>query len=698
MSTVHVAPSAPAQPPAPVEVDESDRGFRSDIQGLRAISVVLVILYHLKVTGFSGGFVGVDVFLVISGFLITGQLLRVAQRPPHRVLADFYQRRARRLLPSAAAVVLCTTVASRIWAPPLQTRSTGIDAVYTVFYGLNYRLAADGIDYQRSGSTPSPLQHFWSLAVEEQFYLLWPIVVLATVALFRRHWPLSLRIILLLTTVASFLVSRHLTVSDAPLAYFSLQSRAWELGVGAVLQVFVAAARQLPSRVANLAAGTGTVLIVLAALTYDDSTPFPGQAALLPVGGAALVILSGLRHPTWLERALLSRSPVRHLGALSYALYLWHWPLIVLAPTVVGHALSWPEKLVVALVAVVLSQLTQLLIEQPTRRASVSGRDWLVGAALISLTTVTVAILLVSNAVSVLTVPPVAAAPTAAGHGRDPLAGTRTGGQVTPTVLHAVRDTPAYPSECIVDIRGSASPRCLIGPDGRLSARPVTSDRIVLLGDSHAGQIFDPLLAIAADQGWSVEVLTKVGCPIADVDIYSAALRRAYNECGDWRRAAVRRLATEPPPRMFVIGQLNRYDIAGDALRRGWAKTLSELAVVARPIVYLRDTPVPSADVPTCVSGALDDWRHCDFPSSPALLPDALALGPPRGVSVLDVNSYLCPRAAARCPAVRAGILLYRDDSHVSRTAMLALTPIMRQELVNADLIPGRKKVLPPAG
>ena len=694
--TEHAASAPPAFTPRRARRKIEERGFRPEIQGLRAIAVLLVVLYHAHVPGMPGGYAGVDVFFVISGYLITGQLMREVATRGRVHFASFYMRRVRRLLPPAALVVVATVVASRIWAAPLQTKSTSTDALFTVFYSLNYRLADLGIDYQHANAAPSPLQHFWSLAVEEQFYLIWPVLI-TVIALVGRRRKSLLGLVLVFGGVLSFVTSLHLIHSNPPLAYFSLQSRAWELAVGALVAIVGERLLRMSSWLGGLMATAGLVVIIGSAALFTDATRFPGTAALLPVGGAALVIAAGCGGARWPERLVLGLPFVQGLGRVSYPFYLWHWPVLILAPAVIGHALSWPAQLALMGGALGLAILTQYLVERPLHRLKLGTADWAAGGLVVSLVTTTIAVVVGANALAGIATPGKAFAAPSTGL-VDPFAGTVTSGQVTPTVVRAASDTPAYPANCIVNVQGTTSPSCLIGANGQLSKAAPAAGRYVLLGDSHAGEFFDPIQTVAATESKSVEVLNKVACPLANVQTVESALQRNYTECDTWRSNVLQRLASEPKPAIIFIAQLNRYEVSNAALVTGWHTTLTKLEASGAPIVYLKDTPVPNADVPTCLSAALSHWSTCDFSRSTALPNDALANGSFGLTATVDIDSYLCPGVGPSCPAVRDGVLLYRDDSHVTRTAMSALAPLIGQSLVNDGLLNGTSHALPLAG
>ncbi len=313
--------SAPAERrPAP----RSRRQFRPDIEGLRAVAVLGVVLFHTHVTALSGGYVGVDVFFVISGYLITGLLWGEVERRRTINLAAFYGRRARRLLPAAILVIIVTAIASRHWLPPLEVPSVAKDGVASALYVANYRFALPQTNYLNPvAATLSPFQQYWSLGVEEQFYLLWPLVLLGASLAWRRYrhryqrhrWgptdgPSRVTAIVGLSTVtvASFILSLWLTHVDQPWAFFSLPARAWELGAGGVLALIAPTWRQLPRAAAELVGWIGLAVIVGAYFLINAHTPFPGTAALAPVAGTRRCWPSG-REPAGPARSSSSGVP-----------------------------------------------------------------------------------------------------------------------------------------------------------------------------------------------------------------------------------------------------------------------------------------------------------------------------------------------------------------------------------------------------
>jgi peptidoglycan/LPS O-acetylase OafA/YrhL len=674
------------------------RRFRPDIQGLRAVAILLVVLYHAGVPGFSGGYVGVDVFFVISGFLITGQLVGEAVKTGRVSLAGFYLKRVRRLLPSAVVVIVVTLLVARVFAPPLFSLSLSVDGIFAAFYVLNYRLAAEGINYQNAGAAPSAFQHFWSLGVEEQFYVFWPLLIIAAMVLTRRWWRDLLPVLILVVIVVSLYISQYLLAVDAPMSYFAVQSRAWEFGVGAIVALASGTLARMRPRTRAVLFFAGLAVIIGVGFSYNAATQFPGVHAVVPVTGTALVIGAGCGRPLKAEVILGSRV-MQWLGKVSYPWYLWHWPVLVLAPYIWPRVtFTWPVNLGLVVFALVPAAATYYALEAPTRKWKFRRSVWAAAGLALMTAGVATGTLIDSNISALLaaTSPPpttVAATPTKTipsinldekGPVTDPFASKLTSGPVRPSVLDAVSDTPDYPGNCIVDFAATISPKCLTSPAGTLTNAPVSSNRVVLLGDSHAGEWYADVYGIARQLGWNTEVLNKEGCPLASISIENASLDQPYTQCNEWRTNMFQRLLSEPRPKIIFIASLNYYTSDNAYLASGWEKTIRALEAIGAPIVYLHDTPFPNYNVPTCVSGAFSDWAKCSFSRTIAFHPDPLMSGTAasHGLAArVNVNQYLCPTAGAECPAVLAGILLYRDNSHVTNTAMSMLLPIVQRQL-----------------
>jgi peptidoglycan/LPS O-acetylase OafA/YrhL len=360
-------PSAAAEAERPGD-DMGERRFRSDIEGLRAIAVLLVVLYHAHVPSLTGGYVGVDVFFVISGFLITGLLVREWSERRSVSLVRFYGRRARRILPAASIVVLFTMFASYRWLGFLRGNTIASDGKWAAVFLANIHFALVHLSYFASQAPPSPLQHMWSLAVEEQFYVVWPTLFLAICLVRRRSDPrLRLAVALSAVVVGSLVWSVVETTQNRTWAYFSPLPRAWELAIGGLVAVASGVIIRIPSRVAIGLGGLGLAGVIVSAFIYNDATRYPGLAVALPVLATALVIVAGSASNRGLAERLLGLGSLQWLGKRSYSLYLWHWPVLIIAAERTNKPLSLSQNLSLVLVALLASMITYRLVENPIR-------------------------------------------------------------------------------------------------------------------------------------------------------------------------------------------------------------------------------------------------------------------------------------------------------------------------------------------
>ena len=542
---------------------------------------------------FPGGYVGVDVFFVLSGFLITGIIVRELMGTGRLSLSGFYARRARRLLPAAALVLVVTMFVSAIVLPPLRVPAVAGDTISAALYVSNIRFAVQATDYLGAELAPSPVLHFWSLSVEEQFYLFWPtLLAIAAGATFLRGRPDAgirrLAIVLAAVLVGSLGLSIWLTDANQPWAFFSLPTRAWELALGGLLAL-PGAARWVPARVAAPAGWIGLALIVVAGVALDTSVAFPGIAALVPTVGAALVIAAGLA-ATAVRGAvaampparLLALAPLRFLGLISYSLYLWHWPILVLPEAAAGEALPWPVRLALVGLAIVAATATQRWVEDPIRHGRFIGLKTRRSLAL-------------AGALSVVVVAMTASLGFAAGAMRS--GGPAVGGDIsqvalppdpTPTssrrpsarsrrlaVRGRARPPPARDAAAARRGPGARRPRPVardrrrrparhlrgrLPPGHRRASTPATASSasrradvtVVLFGDSHAAQWFPALERLATDRGWRLVSMTKSGCTTADLNVWNGIVKRTYDECNRWREAALGRIAAERPELVVV--------------------------------------------------------------------------------------------------------------------------------------------------
>ncbi len=681
--TIYLPGTAGHRPSTPLTA-EGLRRFRPDIQGLRAVAVLLVVLYHAHVPGLTGGYVGVDVFFVISGFLITGGLLRQVESRGRVDFARFYARRFQRLALPAAVVAVTTLVAARALESIFEVRDITLDALFAASYTMNYALAAAGVDYQQANSAPGPFQHYWSLAVEEQFYLLWPLAIMLCVWLGRQRWKAAVAVMVAVVSVASLAAAVVLTQTDQPMAYFSLQTRAWELGAGAALALAAARLARLPRGLSMVASWVGLLGIVLSAVLFDDLTPFPGVAALLPVLSTVLVIAAGCAPASRGAEVVLARRPFQGIGRVSYAWYLWHWPMLVLFPELIGYQLGWPYQLQVAALSLWAAVLMYVGIERPVARARMREVLWLpVGLAAAGVVAAVAA--LVALSVPDLVGRGAAVRIVATDTGgvmqgvRDGLETQAAPANLTPAIDVVSADQPASTRNgCHADFLAVQQGDCTYGD-------PAGTRTMVLVGDSHAQQWLPGLDAFAQAEGWRLVAWTKAACPVADVELRTEKLgNRVYTECTEWREATVDRV-TALGADVVVVSQSN--SVPGRQVDdQEWADASTRAALDLRAggseVVYLMDTPLPASNVPDCVANHLDDVRPCvldreeaysAFPGRAEQLSQTMAAA---GVTTLDPVDWFC--ASAYCPAVVGNMLVYRDASHVSTAYSEYLAPALR--------------------
>ncbi|GAB6899557.1 acyltransferase family protein [Kineosporia succinea] len=666
-------------------------GFRPDIEGLRALAVLLVVLYHCGVSTFSGGYVGVDVFFVISGYLITSHLAREVAETGRLRIGRFYARRALRLLPAATLVLVATLVAAWIWMPPLRMRALATDAVAAAGYLINVRLIQVGNDYRSASASPSPLQHFWSLAVEEQFYLVIPLLALIGLVLLRRRAVFALLLGVLVT--ASFAGSVLTSQTSSVAAYFGTPTRAWELGAGSLLALVLP--RFPPSflrHVLRYGGFVGLSAIAYAAVSFGPTTPFPGWRAVIPVLGTVLVVAAG-------SNRLLARPALQFVGARSYSFYLWHWPALMIAPYLLGREIGTPEKLLVAVAAFGLACAGYSLIEQPLRHhPHLRTHVWSAAGLAVGLTALTVGLAALAPAVPArqtqgeglatglsLEGPPSQSYRALTRRLRAASVTTALPANLEPSLEDAAGDDPAIARDgCLVAVPDTTTPkRC-----EHLGA-PDASTTVVLFGDSHAAQWYPALSRLAREKHWRLAVFTKVMCSPADVRLYADRYSGDYRTCTTWREHSVNRIRSLKADLVVTTSIADRLDlVAGlddvDATwAQGWATTLNRLRHRGSRLVFLADTPRAKADVPECLSQNPKNVQAC------AQSPEQAALSPQRtliaaaarraGARVVDPTPWFCDDSS--CPVVVGNTLIYRDDNHVTGRYARALAPLLGEEL-----------------
>src|SRR5215218_2827082 len=643
--------------------------FRSDIEGLRGTAILLVVLFHAQVRALAGGFVGVDVFFVLSGFFITGLLVRERETNGDVSLNEFYGRRALRLLPALLVVLLATlAIVFTLYAPIDRALVAGTARAVALHAG-NVEFARGALNY--FSSSDNPLLHTWSLAVEEQFYLVWPLLLVVLVPLLLRDDAdrvaerRTMAKAIVLAGVASLAASLFITRTAQPWAFFGMPTRIWEFALGGALSLWLAQRPAPSARIAMTLQAAGLAAITIAVVSYDRATPYPGAAALLPALGAAALIAGGEWAPNGAISRGLSLAPLRWLGRLSYAWYLWHWPLVglgeVLNPSIgVAGRLGWSA------IALALAWLTYQLVERPARGGALSRMPdrWIAPAALVA---------------------SVAAALLA--HGLMRSAARRVAS--TDQRAFAAARVDRLTHRCWANTVEDARTPCLLGDPGATTV-------VALLGDSHAEHWLGALDRAGREHGWRIDAMVKGGCPVADMrELGSARFVRYYRECARYREAMLRRIVAMRPAAVVlsswdhyipIEGQAEDWQVTPAMWERGLRRTYARLTAAGIRTIVIRDVPRTGFDVPACLSrsaarlpfsGACTYDRTASLSASAVAAQDAALRGLP--VRLIDMNDQLCD--TPRCGVVRNGVIVFTDDNHLTASFSRSIAPTLGQRV-----------------
>ncbi len=717
------------QPCSPPDLAPNRRSarkeFRPDIEGLRAVAVLAVVLFHADLPGVGGGFVGVDVFFVISGFLITGLLWREVSTAGTIGLRNFYGARARRLLPASATVGVVTMISSALLLPLFQVQTVAKDGIASALYVSNYWFLFEGANYF-CNRCPSPFQHFWSLAVEEQFYLVWPAMIIGTTWLLRCVRRLAKRpeaapskrpylVVLALVATVSFALSLICTYVIPPVAFLSLPTRAWQLAAGGLVALTAGQWRRLPPLPAALTGWTGLTLILLACTQLSATTPYPGTAALLPTLGAVLAIGAGCAGGSQGCGRVLGSSPMRAIGRMSYSWYLWHWPVLVLAPALLGHPLGLAAKLAAVVVSGGLAALTLRSIENPLRFSARLRRSSLASLGLGGAATAVAVCAGVVLPVEVSN-PPVGhslaatpliitAAPAPPGSTMEAYdaAVQHVFAQVQ-AVVAASAELRAVPSNLNPPLADQAAqlkailtngclrlpfqdgqPECAVGDTASTTS-------MALIGDSRAAMFNPAFQQVATQRHWRLEMMAKAACPIVDLPLANHlfnGLVEQFEGCAQWRAQIMARLRAERP-QLIVVSSARSYGADGRGMFQpgfklynpawidGLTRLVRQLRGTGAKVLVLGPTPDPTAPVPTCLSGHLDDATACsasrDALNGPGMAAESLATKAGGG-QYADLTELFC--TANRCPVIIGNTMVYFDEGHSTREYSQLLAPAM---------------------
>ena len=662
-----------------------------ELHGLRGVALALVVAFHLFGNGRVSG--GVDVFLVLSGFLATGSLLRRAARRELR-LGEHYGRTFARLVPPAL-LVLAATAGLAWWIMPEGTwAQTGREIVASALYYVNWEMISSQLVYGAAGPETSPLQHFWSMSVQAQFFLAWPVVVLIVVGLARavRIPPRAVLLVVVgAATAASFAFAQDLHAVDQPVAYFHSWARFWELGLGGFLALALPWLRP-PGFLRPVLGWLGLGLVVSSGFVLDGGALFPGQWALWPVAGALLVLLGSGGTAVWGPRRLLQVAPLRFVADISYALYLWHWPLLIAYLHYTGaERLDWLGAGAIMATSVVLSWLTTKLVADPAQRfreAFGGVRALVAAAACVSLVAGSAVVGL--TALERRDMAQLAAAQAAADavdeDGWAEYPGARALSpmyrdpvpedvEVQPAPAVAAQDRPSVDGDGCIE--GSAATSTSgIPMTCILTDVPDPKRVVVLVGDSHTIQWAPAMTEIGRDEQWRVLLLARRGCRLAAP---AEPLTKSSN-CWEWRANALKLLEQMRPDAVMVIGSRTSPEASGDEVNPDEARAWRQLAEVGVRVVTVRDNPRFGFDVPACVEesyGVACARPRADIFSP--VNPVEEVPGVPDSAAHLDLTPFIC--GAQLCSGVVGNVLIYRDDDHLTATYVTTLERPLHNQL-----------------
>ncbi len=681
--------------PAPRTTGRARR-FRWEIEGLRAVAALLVAAYHVWFGRVSGG---VDVFFVIAGFMVTTTLLGHLERTGRIDVGRYLGRLLQRLLPNALLVLVVVAIASWFLIPTTRRDEVFSEIAASALYYENWELARRSVDYLDRDFSNSPVQHFWAMSIQGQFYLIWLVVFLIVLRVgpasgLRRRIGVTLTVLVL----ASFVFSIWLTAVNQPAAYFNTGTRVWEFGIGGLLALSAPWWPVLSRRWSWGLGWAGLLSILTCGAVLSVGTSFPGWIALWPVVGAVAILVAGHTDARWSASGLLSSKPLVRLGSVSYALYLWHWPLLVFTLVLTGQDQVglWGGLAVIA-VSIALSFASTRFVERPIRSLRLSGRrSWSV-PLLLSLLVLPVAGTGYAVAAVSGDVTPIATdldenrfpGARAVGLGTDSLTEANTD-EPAPGVASAPDDIPeVYEQGCHQKPTIDDFAFCEFGD-------PDADRTMVLTGGSHSAHWQPTLKLIAEQHGWRLLSATKSGCrpgthlidgdydiPAEDESGVDPAISKS---CRIWNAAAEEWIIKQDPDLVMLTSTVVSRPGTEESLPPMYPLVWKQFTSAGIEVLAIRDTPRPERDIPDCLATFGTLTTKCDSPRSKYFdstydSPELETLHP--DVSFVDLSDSLCSRTV--CPAVVGNVVVYSDASHLTRSysrtlsdALLEVAPVFR--------------------
>jgi peptidoglycan/LPS O-acetylase OafA/YrhL len=647
---------------------------RADIQSLRALAIGIVVAAHAHVPGLQGGYVGVDVFFVLSGYLISGLVLNEVASTGHFNAWMFYARRLKRLLPALLLVLISTAALGWLLSPPLQQKSQAAAGQSATLWLSNFWFSAREINYFSGGLGSNLFLHTWSLAVEEQFYIVWPWLLLFLYGVRRRQGqpmrPRREALGLILLAASSLLLSEHWSRTDLEAGFYQMPGRAWEFALGTLTFLLRRAceagrcAEFALWRGRSLFNAVGGLFILLAATLYPDNLRYPGLWALLPCLGAALFLLDApdKRPESPLSRLVLRQPVLQFLGNVSYSLYLWHWPIFVLGSQVFGNGVL--VQISLAALALTLSAVTYYALENPLHRLT-PHKPWkILALSALGMACGFLAMAIWQSATDRL-----------------------LNGPEQMQIQGAKLDAPEiYQKDCDTWYRSADLSACVFGP----AAAPHT---VVMFGDSVLAQWYPAVAALYLKKpGWKVVVLTKSACSASQVSYYYDRIKALYTVCDLWRRRALDHIE-QLRPDLIIMGS-TRYGFSAEQWITGTRAVLDRLSPAAHSVAIMSPTPQLDFDGPDCLSSQpnLPHWlaqaNACqtpvEAPSEQSLFATLTrAAQPYANVRVIDMGPTICP--GGTCRARLGTSIVYRDKQHLTASFVRLIAPELQHALQTKD-------------
>lgn len=640
------------------ETEPSQSTRRPEIQGLRALAILAVIIYHSSNAWLPGGFIGVDLFFVISGALIVRTLIDEILAT-HRIdILGFWGRRAKRLIPNAALVLIFVLLSSALLLPSYRYRTIYPDVISAAGFWSNYHFANNAFDYFRANDLPSPVLHFWSLSIEEQFYIALPIVLSAATPLLR--WSRRrLTLTLALICVSSFAFGLYaIEKHGSPFAFFHTETRIWQLVLGGLIGVHFSHFGKVSERLRSAIGYAGALAFLLCCFLLNDDVSYPGIWSILPTTAAALILI-GSASPSYLK-SFLSNKRMVEIGDRSYSLYLWHWPLLAIATE------CWPDSWVAKTTAIaaftILAVVAYKFVEEPIHRSESMP---LPALRLITAVATLALIISLGNLIDVtLRISP--------------------SGARTTSIAAAQNDFGQnYTDHCHLDFDSTTQPPCVYGESG-------ASQTVVLFGDSHAAQWFAPLVKAATQAKWKVLVRTKTSCPSADASMWYPPGKIPYAACSKWRAAVTEEISQLRPDLIILANYSHYYGWLRDpntgevldrpAARKEWVRAtdvmMTTLLKTGSHLLLIRDNPKMLPSYVDCLQsyGLCGRNRHDALNGMP--VDEKMLTSHQHEISTLDFSNQVCDENF--CSAENSGSIIYQDTHHLTATFTASMVRLRR--------------------